>query len=265
MQGARVGILIAGSLYWDDDPCRRCWRKRRLRTRARARVHAPVRYWRKSESRGDSYTMVFTDEANPEGQALAVPCVSRVRTLADLVREATALWAAEAPKWRGPPLGASAGDPWGTVGLLVNPESEGLPLQLREEWCAWAADDSNLHPVGDRIPVANGLLEIEWPSRADGRPLELDLLLATANQRDEETPDAEALASRWIENSTRTDTTRARIVRSERYFFRNVGAGVRTQDDEDIWHRMRAVGPAFLGRPEHEAAIAILNAEFGTA
>lgn len=55
----RIGVLIIGSLYWDDDkPHREEWRRDRLRMDNRQYVKVPIRYGRYSETR-KGYTMVF--------------------------------------------------------------------------------------------------------------------------------------------------------------------------------------------------------------
>jgi hypothetical protein len=57
-------------------------------------VTAPTRYGRRSENRGNTYTMVFSCSALP-GQAKVVPCSRMVRSGRDLIAEAEQLWAAE--------------------------------------------------------------------------------------------------------------------------------------------------------------------------
>ena len=51
----------------------------------------------RSEGRGSTYTMVFSNQLSPErtGWALAVPCRQPVTVADQLIREAEALWAAE--------------------------------------------------------------------------------------------------------------------------------------------------------------------------
>lgn len=257
----RIGVLVLGSLYWEDASNRRSWRERRLSLEQCVQVRAPVRYWRKSESRGHSFTMVLTREAGGKGTALLIPCVRKVQTLNDVAKEATALWQAEAPQWRRLPLGGRAG--WGTVGLLANPGSEDA-CHLEAEWRCWAADSSNLQPVGRGIPVEQGVLQIAWPERdVDGERTGVDLLLATANRPEATPPEPHVIADAWIRNSRRTDTDCESVIHSERYFFHNVSASIRTPDDEAIWRRMATRRATFVGRREYAEAIAKLKAEFG--
>ena len=88
-----VGILIIGSLYWDTASHRKMWRRDRLDQDQGWYVRAPIRYGRQSQSRGNSYTMVFSASlsAADYGRALVVPCRRRVRNAADIVDEAVHL------------------------------------------------------------------------------------------------------------------------------------------------------------------------------
>ncbi|MHC4669893.1 MAG: hypothetical protein ACYTFD_16000 [Planctomycetota bacterium] len=257
----RIGVLVLGSLYWEDTSNRRGWRAARLSLEQCVQVRAPVRYWRKSESRGRSFTIVLAGDAGGQGTALLVPCPREVETLDDVVKEATALWKAEAPKWRRPPLGGRDG--WGTVGLLANPASNDA-CRPEGEWRCWAADPSYLRPVGRRIPVEQGVLQIAWPEcDEEGKPTGIDLLLAAANQPEKIPPEPCAIADAWIANSRRTDTECESVRRSERYFFHNVAADIRTPDDAAIWPRMVAAGAEFLERAEYAGAIAKLQSGVG--
>ena len=56
----KLGILIVGSLIWDSSDVRGKWRAKRLNVTSRTLVSVPIRYGRRSRSRGDSYTMVFS-------------------------------------------------------------------------------------------------------------------------------------------------------------------------------------------------------------
>lgn len=72
-----------------------------------------------------------------------------------------------------------------------------------------------------------GLLTVPWPQRIDGLTLAYDVLLATATEeKDVTTP--ERVAEAWIGNREG----------QEEYFFENIRAGIRTQQDEAIWRRM---------------------------
>ena len=95
----RIGVLIIGSLYWDDKPPRDVWRAERLDLFRRQNVRAPICYGRRSRSRGETYTMVFSLGLGVEdfGNAIAIPCRSH-----NPVEEAEWLWAAETGPKDGP-------------------------------------------------------------------------------------------------------------------------------------------------------------------
>jgi len=58
----KAGILIIGSLLWD--PERDSWRKRRrLQVGLGKPVQVPIRYGRRSTTRGNTFTMIFTSGA----------------------------------------------------------------------------------------------------------------------------------------------------------------------------------------------------------
>ena len=57
--GPSLGVLIIGSLYWDNS-IREKWRQERLDLERQLCVRAPVRYGRQSKNRGFSYTMVLS-------------------------------------------------------------------------------------------------------------------------------------------------------------------------------------------------------------
>src|SRR5688572_10602378 len=110
----RCGILIIGSLLWDNDR-RNAWRMAQLDLIAQMRVTAPFRYGRKSRSRGWTYTMTF--EPGAESQGVLVPCATPVETIEHLAAEAVALWHAEYAN----ATPGSIREDWGHVGALFSP------------------------------------------------------------------------------------------------------------------------------------------------
>jgi hypothetical protein len=226
-----VGILVIGSLYWEDDNIRQAWRRDRLRMQEAVDVRAPIRYGRISEGRGNTYTMVFSRGCEP-GQAKVVPCQDEVRTPADLVEEAEHLWAAERKAPRNGRINAG----WGCVTLLPNPHRE-IHAEILNGWAARVAR-ARAKPYGNVwqapgegvLVNERGILQIAWPtSIADNSPVALDLLLATATEPTSEGSPrryatAEEIAAAWRKD--REDNVR--------YFRNNVQCGIRTFDDEAL-------------------------------
>ena len=125
----KCGILIIGSLYWEDENGRSDWRKERLNRCGSIQVRAPIYYGRKSDKRSGTYTMTFRSN-DPSGVALLVPCKDGIETIDDLKGEAAALWKAERPA-------AGPGEieySWGCVGALFG--SDEAREFLRPDWIA---------------------------------------------------------------------------------------------------------------------------------
>jgi hypothetical protein len=129
-----IGALVIGSLYWDPEPARARWRSERLDLTASRKVFAPIRYGRRSDTRGGSYTMVFsealTKQAHHAGCAIAIPCVRPVHSVQALVEEAQRLWAAEN---RRDSFNGRISANWGCVALALNP-SGCVPQELVDGW-----------------------------------------------------------------------------------------------------------------------------------
>ncbi|MGZ5720810.1 MAG: hypothetical protein ACXWI9_23355, partial [Burkholderiales bacterium] len=150
MYDLKIGILIIGSLLWETEKFdRENWRNERLNVRAQQKVETRMRYARISESRGWTYTMVFSESAQPS-TAVVVPCLRRAQTLDDVLVEARRLAMAENlgadGKWRA----------FGAVGALPNPQRERARQALRQ-WPTYYRD--HLHRLCE-APVLSGPAEL---------------------------------------------------------------------------------------------------------
>lgn len=237
----RCAILIIGSLLWDSEPRRKDWREKRLDVSERTPVRAPIYYGRKSEKRGNTFTMVF-GSSEPSGQAVLVPCKKQIETVDDLVEEANALWQAE-------DASAASGcfhKSWGCVGVLFREATESAAL--RKAWVNHFGE-KRARPIS--VIDSNGQLGIAWPSNIDGRPVGHDLILATATKPVTERPSAHVIADAWL----------AQQAGRENYFFMNVQNGIRTLDDIEIWRRIEQLSPRWLNTEAYREAVKILTAE----
>lgn len=145
----KCGILIIGSLYWENENGRDDWRKRRLDMNASIPVRAPIYFGRKSDSRGNTYTMTFRRN-DPSGVAILVPCQSEIQTIDDLKDEVEALWKAEAPNSR---LGAIDSD-WDCVGALLGSD------EAREALVpAWSTHFPTCRTAGCSVVGADALAQ----------------------------------------------------------------------------------------------------------
>lgn len=233
-------VLIIGSLLWRDADGRAKWRTERLNVKAQLPVQAPFYYGRKSQS--GTFTMTFENgEASSRG--VLVPCTEEILTIDDLVKEAKALWKVEAPKSNN---GAVCSD-WGCVGALFRSDAPTQKLAAD-----WTAHFQKAKAQAISVVNKNGLLDIGWPNTLDGKPVDFDVILATATKPDEKPPLAQVVADAWADQCGHED-----------YFFNNVRHGIRTPDDGDIWRRIEERSPCWLKKKgrEYQEAIKILRSE----
>lgn len=236
-----AGILIIGSLLWDEGHGRPAWRKARLDGAGAQAVTAPIRYGRLSgKNRGHTYTMVFSRLADP-GHATVVECAQKVSMIGELIGEAEALWKAEQPSAS---PGRIAAD-WGCVAILCNPERI-VPAEILNGWARRVADEpdyGNVHQTEaeGKLVSDEGLLQIAWPHLVDGGgALELDILLVTANDptlsgMPPEYPSVETIARAWNAAGDHVE-----------YFWRNRDCGIRTFQDDELLDLLNPRGRALV-------------------
>ena len=231
--GLSLGVLIIGSLYWDCNRKREEWRRERLDLNYEQYVRAPIRYGRRSQRRGNSYTMVFSARLDKAkfGTAIVIPCKSR-----DLVEEGRYLWAAERKCKVSNCISAN----WGCVGLLLNSDCC-VPTEQCNRWNKLIAGD----PCYGQLTSAEkgllsvsegGFLNIPWPKLTDGSTLMLDALLATVTAPTLDKgryPSAEKIAKAWATCEGRKHIS---------YFWKNKKNGIRTFQDEEILGHLRGFG-----------------------
>jgi hypothetical protein len=232
----QAGVLIIGSLYWDDR--RQTWRNSRL-THDVYDVPVRIRYGRCSEKRGDSYTMVFSQQAE-EGRAKIVRCRHAISKPAHLIEEAEHLWAAESLNAKGEDISAK----WGCVTLLCNPAIQ-IPADIGMEWSKHVAGRTDYkhfkHAAGEKPSVTeHGHLQIPWPVFAVPQGAEpLDLVIATANQptiTNGAYASVEAIAHPWS----------GRDNKYVEYFRKNRASGITTFEDDAIARLLEGYGSKTL-------------------
>lgn len=220
-----VGILMIGSLYWETN--REEWRKARLDWKRQFDVRVPIRYGRKSSTRGNTYTMVFSPSGQM-GRAKVVQCKKRVVTSMDIVDEARLLWAAERNVASSQEVSAN----WGSVALLINPSIE-IPRTVADGWASHVSAEGGYGEVGclpEEAPmIEQGQLRIPWPTRVTGEPIPLAMVLATATNpelgpENPTYPPAAQIAEAWNRDPGK----------NVRYFWNNRDCGINTSQDEEI-------------------------------
>jgi hypothetical protein len=228
-----AGVLIIGSLFWDSEKERPAWRASRLDVAAAQAVTAPIRYGRLSESRGNSYTMVFS-RLCPAGQAKLVPCSHRISTVQDLIAEAEHLWTAEQPTAKAHRIAST----WGCVALLCNPDRQ-IPGDLSKGWAEHVGSQIGYGNVSQTMEEGalvspDGLLHINWPRLLEGgAAADVDLLLVTANDPEiaaaaPSYPTPAAIAQAWN-----------RAGKYVEYFWKNIDNGIFTFEDAEIRKLLR--------------------------
>ena len=237
----RLGILIVGSLYWDCCPVRCAWRQNRLSRAGEHRVKVPIRYGRRSDKRGKTFTMVFARSCSEPGRlgtGIVVPALTECVRPEQLIEEAEHLWTAEGGKK------ANISDSWGAVCILQNPSAT-LPQEILNAWQARIRAAGDLYVAlptakGEEpvLDAATGRALYEWPTDdKTNQPLSgFDLLLMTATKptlkgRQYET--AKEIANAW-----RADK-RDHVL----YFHNNRHYRITTFEDEQILSVLRNTPP----------------------
>jgi len=223
----KTGILIIGSLLWDES--REAWRGARLDMNSAEAVTAPIRYGRRSQTRGNTYTMVFS-KSSDLGRAVAIHCLHSVTSVDELTLEAEHLWAAE----QNTDLTREISAGWGCVTLLRNPERD-IPQAILTGWAHRISHERNYGNVPQlagegRLVSVDGLLQIPWPQRAaDNEAVPLDLLLATATR-----PTLTGMPLSYPTVQRIADAWNCDCENNVQYFWRNNDHGIRTFQDSEI-------------------------------
>ena len=173
------------------------------------------------------------------GCAIFVPFRAPLASPAQLQEQARRLWCAECD--RAYSAGRDVSGSFGSVGMLVNPGTDSLGLA--EAWRGIVANSTSYgaiscarseEPILDRT---TGCLSFHWPRAAQGTELDVDLILAVANDptiQNGEYATPDVVARMWREKSDRSY-----------YFANNQWSGIRTRQDPDIERSLRnAFGPA---------------------
>ena len=233
----RAGVLIIGSLLWDEANARPQWRAQRLDEKNAKPALAPIRYGRFSTKRG-AYAMVFSKlcyRHRELGRGIIVPFVKPIATFDDLQQEAEFLATAE---------GLGRNWEWGAVGLLKNTSSM-FPVDFVEQWRRFFKGKTPHYQAfaghtPSETPAINGdgLLSLKWPISGKDSPT-YDLLLATPTKaRIQDHP--------YLKRYPRPAEIGTLIPSdATNYFIRNVLHGIRTPEDASIWRTVTRRCPQF--------------------
>ena len=192
------GILIIGSLFWEDHQerhknLRKNWRSKRLSMKDKIHIMAPIRYGRKSKN--SSYTMVFSKQVeinNTLGTAYFVPFKKELKSFKTLSNQAEYLSEAEGAE--DVKLVKGGNRKWCVIGILFNPKfnieekNEILKLFAKKLIADGLVDEyANLRVAPEpTILSKQGEINISWPSTINIKEQKIldtfDFMLATCTQ-----------------------------------------------------------------------------------
>lgn len=175
------GVIIVGSLFWDNEPKRMKWRQLYLEpTKNKISTKVKIRYGRQSSSRKNTYTIIFSNHPTTEfGNAFILTFKDKIKNAENLENQAYAMADAEG-LWKKtePSLNKS----WGTLGLLINPKlekSKNLEI-IKERWSKIYAEyefDNSKYIIDNEPDIINekGFIKMNWTDEMN----EFDFLIAT--------------------------------------------------------------------------------------
>jgi len=223
----KAGVLIIGSLYWDNTNGRRPWREQSFGEHYQAHqlsVAVPIRYGRFSDSR-DCPTMTFSTSYNHDkkfGTAIFCPFKNQDLTAKELMCQAAMLSEAEGANSRSLIKGSTK-NPWCVLVYLVSPSLK----KDNEKWNSflnhwnYERNLADVHPLfrcnceDEPIFKNTGELSIEWPEDLG----DYDLILATQTRPTDYLP-VKSMASQFF--------------KKPEYFLKNRINGIFTDDDTEI-------------------------------
>lgn len=179
------GVIIIGSLLWDISTIRKRWREDDLCYENRFKVYLPIRYGRRSRTRENTYTLVFSNKCYSKryglGTGWILPVRAEINSFGDLKAEAQKMGESEG-------IGEGLSKSWGSVALLLNPNKK-IDNSIIMQWAKRMVYGlSNHHLFTKKLKSekasidSNGFLKIRWPEEVIPKNIikKLDLLIATA-------------------------------------------------------------------------------------
>lgn len=227
------GVLIIGSLYWQDhlkkigDDKRKSWRNNHLEMGAVLNVKAPIKYRRFSSDK--SYTMVFDNslEGKNFGTAKLVPFKRILKGFEDIKREVEALSHAEGRHDSDFIKGTKGKSiAWCVCGILFNPGivNDELKSSILAGWSKELEKNETGYNTFIEDPSiysmsVEGEFQIPWPKEIT----DLDFLVATST-RPKLREGVSSLTAEEI----------AKHVKNREYFYPNIEHGITTYQDDEI-------------------------------
>lgn len=218
------GILVIGSLYWDNLTIRKDWREAQLDMDNQISIAIPIRYGRLSTSQHNTFTMVFSSGCinnKNMGKGWFLPFKENQLDIDQINSQAIELIDAEYKEKKNLNRYNWV---WGCLGFLFNPNiSESKLNQLKLIWeknlsKGFNPDD---YKVSNEPLIINnsGILNFAWPEELN----DFDFLISTLTKPQRTTyPTSREIATAMIENHCFN------------YFRMNVKNSITTFQDDDI-------------------------------
>ncbi len=228
----RGGVLIIGSLYWQNDlkpgdKKRQEWRCNRLDMASSVNVKVPIRYGRSSKKGGEIYTMIFDNKLPPQDYGVAKFVPFQNQTEVNIYEEATELSKSEGVGQDY--IKGTKGDSvaWCVCTIAFNPKVEKkLKSNILKKWESELQNneigygrfltDSNIYSS-----IKSGELAISWPKNLRN----YDFLIATSTR-----PDPRSIIP---------ESEIAELVYNRPYFHPNIQFGITTCQDNKIFDRQK--------------------------
>ena len=222
------GVLIVGSLLWDNKEIRKNWRQENLIEVEKTLLNLPIRYGRISKTRNCTYSMVFSSDSKSTekiGKGYFIPFKSAL-SLNQIIEQGYKMIDAEHNEkkklnrfhWY-----------WGALGIVLNPDLENKNEvkekfeALKKRWNSKFKNGFNSaeYAVGNEgsiLPKA-GYLDIDWQEELG----DFDFVIGTATKpKIESYPTAKEIAMKMLVN------------KDDSYFKNNIKCSIKTFQDEDI-------------------------------
>ena len=224
------GVLIVGSLLWEESEIRDKWRLQCLDLKQRQLVSLPIRYGRISTTRNCTYTMVFSSECKTQenlGTGVFIPFTVNPINFEQLEVHVKRMISAEFNKEKN--LSSQNWD-WGAMGISFNPnvQSDDSPksIAIASFLAKWAKKYSNTfnpddYKVGKETSVISkaGILSIDCQNLHE----KIDFVIATVIKPElKNYPTVKNIADRIVVNEY------------DKYFRENRREGIITFQDLEV-------------------------------
>ena len=232
MRQLKGGVIIIGSLLWDENKIREEWRSKYLDSDKICDVEVPIRYGRLSSSRDSVYTMIFSSElidSNEFGLGKFAPFKKNPVTFDELILNCEELIKSEHKKEK---LNFTSFNwNWGSLAIMFNPrllnENTETVNYFIDEWKKKINEKfkpSDYILVNEKqILDEKAMLNFNWPKSID----DFDFFITTCNKlTSKQYPSANEISEKFNENGSN-------------YFCKNILNNITTFQDLKIKNNLK--------------------------